>query len=1188
MVQITLENDLQFYLANATGIVGQQPYKKDIKLDTIGDWQLTDKLDGLKEFTFTVKNDEVEKTNVLVERNINVPFLTPFSGMIVEKTPAKDVVQFKAVENAWHLTRRKFRCHDKRRIKYTDNSWHDKLWRFRRHIKILGKKLHDLSTGNDLVNFPLLFHTIDEELKTHARSDGFDIFFTKTETDGTTTKLHHDIEYYDSTTGELWVWVEYPEIRSGQDEDFEMYFGYEEATDQSNPTGTWDDYLNGYAMVQHLHENSLDSTSNNNDGTDTSITYVPGKIANTAQFDAVDSKIDFGSGTSIDDIWTATNGAWFTCWFNPNSDGEGNEGKLITKGDDATSGWHIELNSENAGYAKIHFNQHFSSTHGEWETTNAVIPLNKNTRIDIQYDASDVANNPIFYINSIAYTVGNGLTEITTPSGTAQTDAAINLVLGNLPDQSRTFDGEIEEVRILKSPPANLSELIKIEYANELDPDNYFVIGQAEEYIQQADIIADAIIRSANRDMPVLNTTPISNLVSLWRFDGDTNDSKGSSNGTWSGNSLYVKGFFNTDATNKTAKFEGSSRIATTDTPFPKDKDEAFSLDFKIKTSTVTESILISKRTDLTSSSAGYSVNLNTSGIPIFEVCNGTSEWSVTGTKSINDGYWHTIAVTFAGNENQDGMKIYIDGKLNATGATSTITGSLLNGLNLTFGAGSAGASAYTGVLDDIRFYDKELTDKECARLHTMSQSDIDIVQSKNQWKLGDGHVTEIDNLISLWKFDQNLNDTKRTNHGVDKGITPTYVTGKYNSALDFNGTDSIVYVTPDTSLDNVFASGGSISCWIYTRTDGEGSVGKIIDKRGGTTNGWSLNVQNDDATNFRLNFEQEFSTTKGAWQTEIDIPLNTWIHVVVTYDYDDVANNPKFYINGVERNSTVITETSTPVGTANSDVGIPLIIGNIEDGSNTFDGLLEEVRLYSDILIGAEPKRIYEATSSALDRFRDDDIPTRLLEVDFNHKNHLESLKKVAKELGVNIYFDSNNYRVFIKTKGKNIAPIFDKSDVSKPNFSLKNVANVVNVIGHKNQDENQLEKTFEDTNELKYNYEQTFTDNLIATDDTLNLVGAQVVDQLKSLEPDLSITTTPDQYNRFDIQVGDTLNISELKQDLQGIFKIISITLTNSKVKIDLSKKTNTTIQTAGNSIGDFISGLSKQIQDITIVPE
>ncbi|MDQ7814929.1 MAG: DUF2341 domain-containing protein [Patescibacteria group bacterium] len=120
--------------------------------------------------------------------------------------------------------------------------------------------------GSTLTDFPLLVSVTDADLKTIAyggevgKSDGSDILFTSS--DGL-TKFDHEIESYSSTTGELVAWVSVPTLSSVMDTNLFVYFGNSSASDQQNKTGVWDSDTKG---VWHFNNNTLDSTSNSNDG----------------------------------------------------------------------------------------------------------------------------------------------------------------------------------------------------------------------------------------------------------------------------------------------------------------------------------------------------------------------------------------------------------------------------------------------------------------------------------------------------------------------------------------------------------------------------------------------------------------------------------------------------------------------------------------------------------------------------------------------------------------------------------------------------------------------------------------------------------------------------------------------------------------------------------------------------------
>ena len=139
-------------------------------------------------------------------------------------------------------------------------SWYSSDWPYRKAITID----HDKVAGN-LTDFPVLIHLpADTDLASKAQSDADDILFTAS--DGT-TKLAHEIEKFDPSTGELIAWVKVPTLSSSTDTTIYLYYGNASASNQQDPENVWS---NGYVMVQHMDEtdiNFYDSTSYDNNGT---------------------------------------------------------------------------------------------------------------------------------------------------------------------------------------------------------------------------------------------------------------------------------------------------------------------------------------------------------------------------------------------------------------------------------------------------------------------------------------------------------------------------------------------------------------------------------------------------------------------------------------------------------------------------------------------------------------------------------------------------------------------------------------------------------------------------------------------------------------------------------------------------------------------------------------------------------
>jgi hypothetical protein len=191
------------------------------------------------------------------------------------------------------------------------------------------------------------------------------------------------------------------------------------------------------------------------------------------------------------------------------------------------------------------------------------------------------------------------------------------------------------------------------------------------------------------------------------------------------------------------------------------------------------------------------------------------------------------------------------------------------------------------------------------------------------------------------------LDSTGNGNSGQGGGGTaaqvPALVEGKVWYAQDFDAANDNIQTGSAASVDDIFATGGTVSAWIYPTGIGENSEGRVGDKSNSNVNGgggWGFATY----TNNVMSFRKGFGTTHGAWRTpDGSITLDGWNHVAVVYTHG-VANDPIIYINGV---SQVITEFSTPVGTAQSDAARNMALGNLGNAgtSRTFDGIIDEVR---------------------------------------------------------------------------------------------------------------------------------------------------------------------------------------------------------------------------------------------------
>lgn len=132
------------------------------------------------------------------------------------------------------------------------SSWYDYDWNYRKKITIQHEQV-----DADLTDFPVLISLdSDTELVSSAQDDGDDILFT----DNAGNKLPHEIELFDSSTGQLVAWVK-TDLLNESDTNLYIYFGNTECDDQQSATDVWS---SGYVSVFHLNEQN-DGNANSDD-----------------------------------------------------------------------------------------------------------------------------------------------------------------------------------------------------------------------------------------------------------------------------------------------------------------------------------------------------------------------------------------------------------------------------------------------------------------------------------------------------------------------------------------------------------------------------------------------------------------------------------------------------------------------------------------------------------------------------------------------------------------------------------------------------------------------------------------------------------------------------------------------------------------------------------------------------------
>ena len=172
-------------------------------------------------------------------------------------------------------------------------------------------------------------------------------------------------------------------------------------------------------------------------------------------------------------------------------------------------------------------------------------------------------------------------------------------------------------------------------------------------------------------------------------------------------------------------------------------------------------------------------------------------------------------------------------------------------------------------------------------------------------------------------------------NNGTAYG-NPSWVAGKYDNAIDFDGHNDYVHV-PDSSSVRVGGGDYTISAWIYPRSV-SGKHGIVTKVKDTMDKEYAFSIENG-----ALTLEVERAANDGREATAAVVETHVWQHVMVVFD--STTTNAKFYIDG--QLQPVISDSITALPRYyNDDLYIGKWGGNYNNSH--FNGIIDDVRIYN------------------------------------------------------------------------------------------------------------------------------------------------------------------------------------------------------------------------------------------------
>jgi hypothetical protein len=322
-------------------------------------------------------------------------------------------------------------------------------------------------------------------------------------------------------------------------------------------------------------------------------------------------------------------------------------------------------------------------------------------------------------------------------------------------------------------------------------------------------------------------------------------------------------------------------------------------------------------------------MNLNSTGGLGYTWNSAANTYSWEGGPTIPTGMWVFVSIVI---EPAVATAYVGDVAGNFSSSTNAVSHSASTLDDLKFGIDEFAARFLDGKIDDVRVYNRALSPDEIKRLYLMGASLKTNVAHRDELTSG---------LVGYWSFDgKDMNsDTAydRSGSGIDgtlySGVTKTL--GKIGQALLFDGGNNAYVLLPNSAGPSV-STNGTFSAWVNTAGD-PGHLQTILQEYNASAYGVRL-----------LSGTRNLAYTNNAGTSDSGyaIPVNTWTLVTVT-----ISNGAGvFYVDG--------QQIGTFSRTTQGGNYVAISWGNA--GSTSFNGKIDEVRIYNRALSADEVKRLY------------------------------------------------------------------------------------------------------------------------------------------------------------------------------------------------------------------------------------
>jgi len=171
---------------------------------------------------------------------------------------------------------------------------------------------------------------------------------------------------------------------------------------------------------------------------------------------------------------------------------------------------------------------------------------------------------------------------------------------------------------------------------------------------------------------------------------------------------------------------------------------QAFSIGFWVKPNNLAATRCLISKCSNDANVWGYNIqHLVTSGALQVQMRTAASNTIHAFTTALTAGVWQHVVLTFSGNSNINGNRVYKNAVIGDTPPSAALAGSFVNTANFTMGARNT-AFPYSGFMDEVSVWNKALTQTEITELYNSGQPGNLVDHSAyanlvSWWRMGDG-----------------------------------------------------------------------------------------------------------------------------------------------------------------------------------------------------------------------------------------------------------------------------------------------------------------------------------------------------------------------------------------------------------------------------------------------------------------